>query len=180
MLIPRLPSSLPPSAPRPTISPSATRGIIAVSNTRATKVYRIGKPASPGGSLSAKRVRLPGDCTPPAHALSFTADGRRLIVAAAAGDIRIVDLGGSSKHGGGDGTGVPVDLGSGARLVHCFEEHIDGVRLGGNSASRDEGAVPIWAVTLSVCGKWMASASASGVVHVFDMTTLRHHWTLPR
>lgn len=151
-----------------------------MSNTRATKVYRIGKPASPGGQLSVKRVRLPGDCTPPAHVLSFTADGRTLVIATAGGDIRIVDLGGNSKRGDRDGTEAPVDLGSGARLVHCFEEHVDGVRSGGSSVSRDEGAVPIWAVTLSVCGKWMTSASASGVVHVFDLTTLRHHWTLPR
>lgn len=160
--------------------------MVAVSNTRATKVYRIGKPASPGQPLTAKKVRLPGNCTPPAHALSFTADGRRLIVAAAGGDIRIVDLAGTCKSGGDSklGAGLRKDstsnLGAEACLVHCFEEHVDGVSVGGSGTFRDEGAVPIRAVTVSVCGKWMASASTSGVVHVFDLTTLRHHWTLPR
>lgn len=144
---------------------------MAVSNTKETKLYRLSKVSPSGKALSSKRVRLPGACSPPAHALAFTSDGRRLVVAAAAGDIRIVDLSAAKekKDGATGGGGV-------GRLVHCFEEHVDGVSPGGG----DEGALPVAAVTLSANGKWLVSASVSGVVYVFDLVGLRHHWTAPR
>ncbi|CAN0536269.1 unnamed protein product, partial [Ectocarpus sp. 8 AP-2014] len=128
--------------------------LVAVSNTKETKLYRISRVSSSGKALSGKRVRLPGTCSPPAHALAFTRDGRRLVVAAAAGDIRIVDLDAAEE--------------AGARLVHCFEEHVDGVRPGGG----DEGALPVSAITLSANGKWLVSCSVSGVVYVFDLVGL--------
>lgn len=151
-----------------------------MSNTRGTKLYRLRESDSSGGPLIASRVKLTGNLTPPAHALAFTADGRRLVVAAAAGDILVVELRGDSQPGGNDGSHSLATVGSAARLLHRFEEHVDGVGTGGGGASTNEGAVPISAVTLSVCGKWLVSASVSGVVHVFDLTTFRYHWTLPR
>lgn len=124
-----------------------------------------------------RRVRLPGTCSPPAHALVFTSDNRRLVVAAAAGDIRIVDLGEDLGRAGDRAQGKGDSLrAAGPHLVHCFEEHVDGVSPGGG----DEGAVPVSVVTLSASGRWLASASVSGVVYVFDLVGLRHHWTAPR
>lgn len=158
---------------------------MAVSTTKETKVYRLSKSKAPSrGKTSgmptittSKRVRLPRACSPPAHALAFTPDGRRLVLAAASGDIRIVDL--------GLGDGAPHDAaaggakaGAGARLVHCFEEHVDGVQGGGGGD--DEGAVPVSAIALSASEKWLVSASVSGVVYVFDLARLRHHWTVSR
>lgn len=146
---------------------------MAVSNTKETKLYRLLKCSSSGKVISSKRVRLPGACSPPAHALAFAADGRRLVVAAAAGDIRIVDLDLGVAKEKKDGTAAGGGVG---RLVHCFEEHVDGVKPGGG----DEGILPVSAVTLSASGKWLVSASVSGVVYVFDLVGLRHHWTAPR
>ncbi|CAM9326903.1 unnamed protein product [Ectocarpus sp. 6 AP-2014] len=157
---------------------SAAGDLVAVSNTKETKLYRISRVSSSGKALSGKRVRLPGTCSPPAHALAFTRDGRRLVVAAAAGDIRIVDLDAAEED---KGSGPDISkatagrAGAGARLVHCFEEHVDGVRPGGG----DEGALPVSAITLSANGKWLVSCSVSGVVYVFDLVGLRHHWTAP-
>lgn len=146
-----------------------------MSNTKETKVYRLSNVSSSGAPITARRLRLPGACAPPAHALAFTPDGRRLIVAAAAGDIRVVDLvvehEAASVVGGGG-----RDAKAEAQLVHCFEEHVDGVKPGVD----DEGAVPVSAVALSANGKWMVSSSVSGVVHVFDLMGLRHHWVIPR
>lgn len=152
------------------------RGLVAVSNTKETKLYRLQTSSSSAGRVSAKRVRLPGACAPPAHALAFTSDGRKLVLAAAAGDIRVVDLGnqGGTKARAGD-RGDDV-VRAGPRLVHCFDEHIDGVLPGGG----DEGALPVSAMTLSASGKWLVSASVSGVVYVFDLVGMRHHWTAPR
>lgn len=97
-------------------------------------------------------------------------------MAAASGDIRIVDL------GLGDGTPPDAAAGrnkneTGARLVHCFEEHVDGVQPGRGG---DDGALPVSAIALSASGKWLVSASVSGVVYVFDLARLRHHWTASR
>lgn len=165
---------------------------MAVSNTKETKLYRLSRVSSPGKAgvfMSSKRVRLPGTCSPPAHALAFTPDGRRLVVAAAPGDIRIVDLttpSGASEKERGRGTAKdPAAGGVGvARLVHCFEEHVDGVSIGGGGGGGDgdgdDAALPVSAVTLSANGKWLVSASVSGVVYVFDLVRLRHHWTVPR
>lgn len=93
------------------------------------------------------------------------------MVAATAGDIRVVDLDVEHEADVG-GSGMEA----GAQLVHCFEEHVDGVRPGCD----DEGALPVSAVTLSASGKWLASSSVSGVVHVFDLVGQRHHWMVPR
>lgn len=100
--------------------------------------------------------------------------------------MRVVDLGGEVPPGGEDGrdpaawgVGAGAGVGGGARLVHCFEEHVDGVGTGAGDRD-DQGALPVSAVRVSACGKWMASASLSGVVHVFDLSRLRHHWTVPR
>ena len=131
---------------------------------------------APAASMSSKRFRLPGACAPPAHALAFTPDGRRLVVAAAAGDIRVVDLGIGKEERDGGTADDAAGGGGGARLVHCFEEHVDGVKPGGG----DEGLLPVSALTLSANGKWLVSASVSGVVYVFDLVGLRHHWTIPR
>ncbi|CAN0574839.1 unnamed protein product, partial [Ectocarpus sp. 12 AP-2014] len=153
--------------------------LVAVSNTKETKLYRISRVSSSGKALSGKRVRLPGTCSPAAHALAFTRDGRRLVVAAAAGDIRVVDLDAAEEDKGNDtdiSKTAAERAGAGARLVHCFEEHVDGVRTGGG----DEGALPVSAITLSANGKWLVSCSVSGVVYVFDLVGLRHHWTAPR
>lgn len=150
---------------------------MAVSNTKETKLYRLSKKVSSSEkALSSKRVRLPGSCSPPAHALAFTPDGRRLVVVAAAGDIRIVDLGVANEKRGSKADGTPTGGGGVVRLMHCFEEHVDGVKPGGG----DEGVLPVSAVTLSANGKWLVSASVSGVVYVFDLVGLRHHWTAPR
>lgn len=152
---------------------------MAVSNTTETKLYRIASSTTATSNrLSPKRLRLPGVCSPPAHALAFTSDGSRLIIAAEEGDIRVVDLGlvpsrdekvGASGDRGSDTHSEP-------RLVHCFEEHVDGVGPGGG----DGGAVPISALTLSASGKWLVSTSVSGVVYVFNLASLQHHWTAPR
>lgn len=146
---------------------------MAVSNTKQTKLYLLTNISSTDeGPISVKRVRLPGTCSPPAHALAFAADGRRLVIAAAAGDIRVVDLGhvrAAMDEGANMGSAI-------THLVHCFEEHVDGVRPGGG----DEGEVPVSAVTLSATGKWLVSSSVSGVVYVFNLVEMRHHWTLPR
>ncbi|CAM9496327.1 unnamed protein product, partial [Hapterophycus canaliculatus] len=130
---------------------SAAGDLVAVSTTKETKVYRLSK--SKSMTTTSKRVRLPGACSPPAHALAFTRDGRRLVIAAASGDIRIVDL---DPH---VGDGTPHDAaagraraGAGARLVHCFEEHVDGVQPGGGGI--DEGALPVSAIAPSASGKW--------------------------
>lgn len=156
-----------------------------MSTTRETKVYALSKSSKSSSlapaaisTISPRRLRLPGSCSPPAHALTFTPDGRRLVIAAAGGDIRIVDLGVGDGNGGasGGGKGKSVGGGEGARLVHCFEEHIDGVRPGGG----DQGAVPVMTVAVSASGQWLVSASLSGVVYVFNLVKLRHHWAVPR
>lgn len=136
-----------------------------MANTKETKIYRLEGIGSEG-PISARRVRMPGSCSPPAHALAFSPDSGRLIIAAAGGDIRIVDLcdeSGAVKPGA-------------IRLTHCFEEHVDGVGPGGGG----DLALPVSAVTLSANGKWLVSSSASGVVYVFDLAELRHYWTVPR
>ncbi|CAM9400784.1 unnamed protein product [Choristocarpus tenellus] len=133
---------------------------IAVSTSLHTKVFRLGRRARPVRSIS-----LPSNCAPASNAIIFSPDGGRLILAAAAGDIRIVSLG--KKNDLGD---------SGVKLVHCFKEHVDGVGV----EWKDEGAVPVVAMCISACGRWLASRSLTGVVHVFDLLTLEHHWTLPR
>ena len=138
---------------------------MAVSDTKKTKLYRLEGLASTGPA-SATRVRMPGSCSPPAHALAFAPDGRRLVIAAASGDIHIVDL--------ADDAGEVKP--SAIRLTHVFDEHVDGVRPGGGEA----GLVPVTMVKLSANGKWLASASLSGTVYVFDLEGLRHHWALPR
>ncbi|CAN0277610.1 unnamed protein product, partial [Scytosiphon promiscuus] len=64
---------------------SAAGDLVAVSTTKETKVYSLSKSKAPsqGKILGAptittsKRVRLPGSCCPPAHALAFTPDGQR-------------------------------------------------------------------------------------------------------
>lgn len=152
-----------------------------MSTTKETKVYVLSKSTKSSSlappTIAPKRLRLPGSCSPPAHALTFTPDGRRLVIAAAGGDIRIVDLG--SGHGNGGASGGEKGKsggGEGARLVHCFEEHLDGVRPGGG----DEGAVPVMMLAVSASGQWLVSASLSGVVYVFDLVKLRHHWAVPR
>ncbi len=193
---------------------------MAVSNTKETKLYRLQLskvsppsssssscsssrkavvPASMSSNSNSKRLRLPGACSPPAHALAFTPDGCRLVIAAAAGDIRVVDLGidkaEAEREGGtaeterergrddaAGGLGLGLGLGGGrarlARLEHCFEEHVDGVKV--KPGGGDEGSLPVSAITLSANGKWLVSASVSGVVYVFDLVGLRHHWTIPR
>lgn len=166
---------------------------MAVSNAKETKLYRISKVSSPGkgGVLtSSKRIRLPGACSPPAHVLAFTPGGRRLVVAAATGDIRVVDLatalGIADKERGTANAAAATAAGGGARLVHCFEEHVDGVALGGRLGGDGDGdgdgdaALPVSALSVSANGKWLVSASVSGVVYVFDLVGLRHHWTAPR
>ncbi|CAN0365799.1 unnamed protein product, partial [Scytosiphon promiscuus] len=120
---------------------------------------------------------LPGSCCPPAHALAFTPDGQRLVLAAASGDIRVVDLdlANGTPH---DAAAERPKLGAGARLVHCFEEHVDGVEPG--TGGGDEGALPVSSISVSASGKWLVSASVSGAVYVFDLARLRHHWTASR
>eukprot|EP00903_Cladosiphon_okamuranus_P017749 g16338.t1 len=166
---------------------SAAGDLVAVSNTKETKLYRIFKVASPGKGgvcMSSKRIRLPGICSPPAHVLAFTSDGRRLVVAAAAGDIRVVELRTSvgiadKESGAANASAVVAAAGGGARLVHCFEEHVDGVALGDGDDGDGDAALPVSALTVSANGKWLVSASVSGVVYVFDLVGLRHHWTVP-
>lgn len=66
---------------------SADGGLIAVSTTKETKVYVLSKSTKSSSlappTIAPKRLRLPGSCSPPAHALTFTPDGRRLVIAAA-------------------------------------------------------------------------------------------------
>lgn len=163
---------------------------MAVSNAKETKLYRISRVSSPGKGgvfMSSKRVRLPGTCSPPAHVLAFTPDGRRLVIAAAAGDIRIVELAAplgitDKARGTANDAAAGGGSGGGASLVHCFEEHVDGVALGGGGDGDGDGdaALPVSALTISANGKWLVSAAVSGVVYVFDLVGLRHHWTVPR
>lgn len=133
-----------------------------MSNTKETKLFRLEGIATKA-PISARRVRMPGSCSPSAHVLAFSPDSARLIVAASGGDIRIIDLCDDS------GTVKPGAI----RLTHCFEEHVDGVGPGG-------GALPLSAVTVSANGKWLVSSSASGVVYVFDLAEFRHYWSVPR
>lgn len=152
-----------------------------MSTTKETKVYVLSKSGKSSSlappTISPRRLRLPGSCSPPAHALAFTPDGRRLIIATAGDDIRLVDLGDGHGTRGAPGGGKGKSVGGeGPRLVHCFEEHLDGVRPGGG----DEGAVPVMMLAVSASGQWLVSASLSGVVYVFDLVKLRHHWAVPR
>lgn len=105
--------------------------------------------------------------------MAFGPDNRKLFIAACSGDLRVVDLGGNV------GTERSSDIAGqfrlDAQLEHCFEEHVEGV---GRNA-KHEGAVPVAALSLSPCGRWLASGSVTGVVHVFDLAKMAHHWTVP-
>lgn len=140
------------------------RRLVALSNTRETKVYRLQSSGPAASELSAKRLRLPGACSPAAHALAFTPDSRQLLVAAADGDIRLVDLSGA----------LPPASGSGGELAHCLEELLDEAEDGGARG------LPVCGMTLSPCGRWLGTRSVEGAVHVFDLKELRHHWKVPR
>lgn len=156
----------------------ACRRLVALSNTSETKVYRLAQPTIPGAPLSAKRIRLPRSCTPPALALAFTRDARRLIVASAAGDIRIVDLAAEVRAPSKEGN-PELFSDERAKLVHYFEEHANDVS-GETANAREYGVVPVTSLSVSACGDWLAAALASGVVHVFNLERLQHHWMIPR
>eukprot|EP00850_Spirogloea_muscicola_P011716 SM000073S21492 [mRNA] locus=s73:500966:505004:- [translate_table: standard] len=113
-------------------------------------------PVRQGDALrwSVHRRRLPARL-PAAHAVAFSGDSSKLLLAARQGDIVVVDL------------------------ETCEELHRFAPSPA-RSALELDGAVPaVRMMSVSADGQWLATADAGGCTNVYNLDRLRHHWELP-
>eukprot|EP00850_Spirogloea_muscicola_P009057 SM000050S16982 [mRNA] locus=s50:211200:215257:+ [translate_table: standard] len=113
-------------------------------------------PVGQGDALrwSVHRWRLPARL-PAAHAVAFSGDSSKLLLAAKQGDIVVVDL-------------------ETCEELHRFDP------FPARSASELDGAVPaVRMMSVSADGQWLATADTGGRINVYNLDRLRHHWELP-
>ncbi|KAG0557990.1 hypothetical protein KC19_11G171000 [Ceratodon purpureus] len=129
--------------------------LVAFADSQRPRLYELEpKMASMGGergSFHIRRKKLPA-VVQAAHCMVFSADSSRLLVAGPQGLIWVVDSRSSE-------------------VIHTF--HVSSH----NNLGWTDGIVKV--MCTSSDGQWLAAASSTGQIAVFNLEVLRHQWTVP-
>ncbi|GBG66273.1 hypothetical protein CBR_g57871 [Chara braunii] len=126
---------------------------VAFSDRVKVRLFRLEKRASQGGMeapMVIMKRRLPVTLLP-AQKIVFSADSSRLVLATAGGSILVVDVNQPSL------------------LQKLSQSQF--------AADHGDERSPVCLLSTSQDGQWIAAVNASGRVNVYNLETLRHHWS---
>ncbi|RKO91094.1 quinon protein alcohol dehydrogenase-like superfamily [Blyttiomyces helicus] len=165
---------------------------IAVSDMESVKLFKVTH--SDKSEVRKARTFPSPALIPAAHALAFTPDSLRLIVAGIDSTVTVVDLSTptfsvekrfTAHRGQGDARARIVDP-DGEDVDLMDVDGFEGADANGEGISEvrgsrgAEGPEMVCSLAVSADGMWLASGDRIGRIFVFNLDSLKHHATLPR
>ncbi|KAJ3003082.1 U3 small nucleolar RNA-associated protein 4 [Thoreauomyces humboldtii] len=156
---------------------------ICISDMESVKLFTVDEPTTSSGVTRVRKVKefeaTVGAVLPAAHAVRFTPNSSRLIVAGCDSVIYVVDLATGPEGSFAIAKSFATHRGTDEARRGQNEMEMDGQVVGKAVVPTRFGREQIATLAVSGDGQWLASGDLFNRINVFNLDSLKHHATLP-